>query len=149
MPSELKRPRCKDCGSTSRKLTPPGPRCATCHREERRVRRDRAHARMALKVYSLPPGMYDRIKEAQNGFCALCQRARGLTRRLAIDHDHKCCPGKESCGACVRGLLCGPCNDVLATARDDPNFFVRAIVYLDDPPAKKLIGYDPEPDSLA
>ena len=27
-----------------------------------------------------------------------------------IDHYHGCCPGRYSCGKCIRGLLCGPCN---------------------------------------
>jgi hypothetical protein len=137
-----KRPHCKDCESTTRKLTPPGPRCATCHRLEKQARRARQHARMALKVYSLPPGTYDTLKAAQNGTCALCQRARGVKRNLAIDHDHSCCPGKTSCGACVRGLLCGPCNDVLATARDDPQYFARAIMYLNSPPARRVLDAD-------
>jgi hypothetical protein len=29
---------------------------------------------------------------------------------LTVDHDHRCCPGPVSCGACVSGLLCTPCN---------------------------------------
>lgn len=38
--------------------------------------------------------------------CAVC-RSRD---DLVIDHDHGCCPGPNSCGACVRGLLCNGCN---------------------------------------
>lgn len=29
---------------------------------------------------------------------------------VAIDHDHKCCPGHRSCGSCVRGIVCRSCN---------------------------------------
>lgn len=135
-------PACKDCGSTTRKLTPPGPRCATCHREEKRRRRLAAHDRYVGNTYGLPPGMYERLYEAQGGVCALCRRATGKTKRLAVDHDHAapCCTGKTSCGQCVRGLLCGPCNDVLAVARDDVEYFIRCMDYLDYPPMRFLNG---------
>lgn len=84
--------------------------------------------------------MYERLYEAQGGVCALCRRATGRTKRLAVDHDHTCCAGKESCGRCVRGLLCGPCNDVLAVARDSADYFLGAIAYLAQPPAKAVIN---------
>lgn len=55
----------------------------------------------------------------QKGLCAGC----GLWLvRPVIDHDHACCPGRWSCGRCIRGLVCPSCNrlDALAPALDSP-----------------------------
>lgn len=37
-----------------------------------------------------------------------------------VDHDHKCCPGRNSCGRCVRGFIHSHCNFILGRAKDDP-----------------------------
>jgi hypothetical protein len=125
---------CKDCRAVglaaTRPAPHPGPRCATHHREEQRRKRLAAANRYVTRAYGLTADEYDRLYQAQGRRCAICRRATGATKRLAVDHDHTCCPGPSSCGKCVRGLLCGPCNDLLAHARDDPNFFYRAIDYL-------------------
>ncbi|WP_424923390.1 endonuclease VII domain-containing protein [Actinocrispum wychmicini] len=69
----------------------------------------------------------------QGGRCAICQRATGRGKRLAVDHNHA--TGE------VRGLLCKPCNrDVLGHLRDDVSAFERAIVYLTDPPARRMLS---------
>jgi len=39
---------------------------------------------------------------------------------INVDHDHNCCPGKKSCGKCIRGLLHNWCNVILGLAKDDP-----------------------------
>lgn len=68
----------------------------------------RSHLR---RMYGLTPEQYDALLVAQGGVCAICEAASD--ERLHVDHDHACCPGKASCGKCIRGLLCGKCNRLL------------------------------------
>lgn len=123
---------CKSCGSTSRALKAPGPRCATCLRGLKKAQKRAAHGRWILKTYGLTLEQYEALYEAQGGVCWICRRATGRTRRLAVDHDHKT--------GYVRGLLCKPCNSVLAHIRDDYDTAWRISSYLFDPPAFHEIG---------
>lgn len=59
--------------------------------------------------FNITPDDYESMFLSQEGVCGICSKPPGL-KRLAVDHDHTCCPGKRSCGTCVRGLLCGSCN---------------------------------------
>ena len=70
----------------------------------------------------------------------MCQRATGATRKLAVDHDHAT--------GVVRGCLCKFDNRLLGFARDDPEFFQRAIDYLKNPPAVAVIGVRITPDMV-
>lgn len=57
---------------------------------------------------------YDELLAAQGGHCALCPATPDKhVKKLHVDHDHSCCPGKRSCGKCVRGVLCVNCNSTL------------------------------------
>jgi hypothetical protein len=78
----------------------------------------------------LQPGDYDRLYASQSCRCFICQRATGKRKRLAVDHDH-------SSGE-VRGLLCGPCNHDLIGRYGLPAL-LRAIEYLTNPPARKVL----------
>lgn len=110
----------------------PGPRCTTHNRVRRAEVRKRVHDSRVVKIYGLSPGDYDRLYEIQGGKCYICQRATGASKRLAVDHNHET---NE-----VRGLLCKTCNhDVLGHLREDIEAFKRAIEYLSDPPARRLL----------
>lgn len=90
-------------------------KCAECgrrynreyaRREESRVR---ARERSLKKYYGLTLEHYNDLAEKQGGMCGICG-GDGVGKTLAVDHDHRCCPGRVSCGRCVRGLLCHGCN---------------------------------------
>lgn len=89
-----------------------------------------------LTTYGVTREQYDEMHRAQGGVCACCgQPERMLNRRgeikmLAVDHDHSCCPGKKSCGGCVRGLLCHSCNVGLGIFGDSPELLMKAVQYL-------------------
>ena len=128
---------CKDCLPGSRRPAPyPGPRCATHHRARKRAAKIAAHGRRLQIVYSITAAEYARILAVQGGVCAICRRATGSYKKLSVDHDHACCDSDRSCGKCVRGLLCQPCNRMLGHLRDDPTAFRRAAHYLEHWPSR-------------
>lgn len=81
--------------------------------------------------YRITPEQYDSLLAAQGGACAICKQPCASGKRLAVDHDHSCCPGKKSCGKCVRGLLCTRCNPALGYMKDDVALLKAAIDYLE------------------
>jgi hypothetical protein len=137
---------CKDCGSTTRKLPYPGPRCTTCHRVRKKATRASAHSLRVLRDYNLAPGEYDALYEAQGGMCYTCgpwTGNRGLSKKLSVDHDHSCCPKPPTCGKCTRGLICSRCNSLIGEVGDSAGHAIdrlkRYIDYLQNPPAQELL----------
>ena len=73
--------------------------------------RDASHSWRLKKLYKITLEEYDFLLEQQDGHCALCSTTPEENgKRLSVDHDHSCCPGKMTCGNCIRGLLCYKCN---------------------------------------
>ena len=83
-----------------------------------------------LSKYKMTPEQYIGMYEAQNGLCAICQRPETKRKRLAVDHDHSCCPGVNTCGKCVRGLICQRCNMGMGAMDDNPEILLAAYRYL-------------------
>jgi recombination endonuclease VII len=124
---------CIDCKSPTRLSYRPGPRCATCHKVKKNAQRTAVHDAYVLKTYGITGDEYWALYEAQGGECAICGRAKGLRKRLSVDHDHR--TGE------VRGLLCTPCNrGILGHVRDDVLTLIRAIRYLIYPPARRVLA---------
>lgn len=115
---------CADCGSVferkSRGVIPS--RCGVCAERRQSSRKGIRRAGMSLEEYNI-------LIIKQGGVCAICGEVPGK-KRLAIDHDHKCCPAGKSCVKCVRGLLCENCNRGLGMFKDSPSILCRAREYL-------------------
>lgn len=106
--SRTKSSYCKDCGSS--------------------VNRP-AHLK---RRYNITSEFYDLMFLEQKGKCFCGSTNPGHKRRyFAVDHDHSCCPTEKSCGLCVRGLICHPCNIMLGVAEDNIDTLKAAIQYLE------------------
>ena len=67
--------------------------------------------------------------------CAVC----GSRDDLHLDHDHKCCDTElNTCGQCLRGVLCGPCNVTLGIMQDSSENLRKLADYLDSYRARCL-----------
>ncbi|MFK4071877.1 endonuclease VII domain-containing protein [Streptomyces sp. NPDC029674] len=86
-----------------------------------------------LSAFKMTRKDFDRLLSAQGSKCAICERTQDeAERRFSVDHDHSCCPGAgKSCGKCIRGLLCGPCNLFIGLAGDRAETLMRAAAYIE------------------
>jgi hypothetical protein len=84
-----------------------------------------------LARFSLTLEDFVRMLAEQGGVCAICGGVNANGKALSIDHDHDCCPGDRSCGACVRGLLCAQCNFAVGQMQNDPARLRAAAAYIE------------------
>ena len=110
--------------------------CADCKSNVQHVlARLRAHNAPADLIYSVARGERDN--------CPICginiTRPQQLKNRkyivpMAVDHDHRCCPGSHSrCGRCIRALLCNRCNAAIGLLEESSELAGRLAAYLDRP----------------
>lgn len=129
------KPACVTCGSTTKKLSYPGPRDLGCHRAVKKERSLRRKDNYQQKIYGITQAEKQQVIDAQDGGC-ICAPWTGYDgssgRDLSTDHDHET--------GVVRGALCKHCNDLLGRVRDDPTYFRLMIKYLTDPPAVRVLG---------
>ena len=91
--------------------------------EKIRERQARDGAKYRVKyLYGLSLEQWAQMVKDQGGCCYLCNEPLDLDnpRKIHTDHDHTCCRGARSCGTCVRGIACEPCNKGIGTFGDDP-----------------------------
>lgn len=77
------------------------------------------HYRMTIEDYQL-------MLKNQNGKCKICEKSK----KLVVDHDHSCCLQKNTCGNCVRGLLCFSCNTLVGYIEINKNLIKSVYLYL-------------------
>ena len=134
--------KCIDCDAKRRKTYYASnvPKFRENARNWKKVNPERARVSMRnarlRREYGVSQQRYEEMLAGQGGRCAICRTDEpGITRNkdlkiFRIDHDHNCCPGKRSCGACVRGLLCNRCNSGIGMLNDDPDVVMAAAAYL-------------------
>jgi hypothetical protein len=105
-------------------------RCARCHSDSQ---------------HKLSPKRRKELLTFQLNACATCSsifcEGKGKRYTYAVDHDHNCCPGSNSCGQCIRGLLCQACNQGIGLLREDITVLRNAIAYLQANQRGELIAY--------
>ncbi len=119
--------------SACRRPAPPRSEQESAARREylRAWHKSNPKARAGFRIkhkYGLTQADVARMLTAQNGACALCERAFSPLPGTAkgspvIDHDHS--TGK------VRSLLCWPCNTGLGQFRDSPKILKAAAAYVE------------------
>ena len=128
---------CLQCGSTAGRTPPtahnPHGDCRACARTSNakwRARPGHTQAVTRRRIYNLSIEQQHAMYAAQGGRCAACREP--ITLRYAhFDHDHACCPAGQSCGKCIRGLLCWRCNTTLGWAAESTDRLRSLAVYLE------------------
>jgi hypothetical protein len=80
-----------------------------------------------LSRFKLTRTSYEALLADQGGRCAFCSKPHTEADPLRVDHDHNCCPGRGSCGKCVRWLLCNGCNTGLGNFQEDEAALLAAV----------------------
>jgi hypothetical protein len=140
---------CVDClaeGREPKKCRPvdpkqPGRRCVTHGRAFRKRAKLAAHGARIESGYGITADEYWALYHAQGGRCAGCGKGKGISKRLAVDHDHTCKRGhlpNIGCRYCVRALLCSTCNTALG--RIGPQGLRNLLRVFYDHPAQKILN---------
>ena len=94
---------------------------------ERKNKRDKfGNKWYTLKYcYKLNKEQYHLILNNQKNACAICKE----NKKLYVDHDHSCCPTENTCGKCIRGLICQKCNMMMHYIDECSDLFEAAFKY--------------------
>ena len=100
--------------------------CRPCATERQPIYRLKAK-------YGLTLEQFEAMLAEQDNRCAVCGGEFDFESHngVCVDHNHACCSGQTTCGKCVRGILCGDCNQGLGRFKDSPDIMRAAIFYVD------------------
>jgi hypothetical protein len=125
---------CSKCGPATRVWRSGGRRekwiCATVIRDARAANPDRVRDGQLKVKFGISLEEWEARFDAQGRRCAICGTDEPGGRGWATDHDHSCCPGGKSCGACLRDILCQGCNKGIGHLQEDPAILAASLEYL-------------------
>lgn len=127
---------CVKCGATLRCTR--SAKCIACRKravekhltpEKRKANKIKYRGRYkqrtnTQKLLGMSHEVFARLRDRQEGKCAICCQEPKNGRRLHIDHCH-------TTGA-FRGLLCNNCNAGIGMLKDDPVIVRQALEYLEN-----------------
>jgi hypothetical protein len=100
------------------------------HPEKKEIRKAWNRKATLKRHYGITVEQYERLFVNQEGKCAICgsdEAGRDGHKNLVVDHCHQTDR--------IRGLLCHKCNRALGFFGDNKQSLLKAIDYLDSPPA--------------
>jgi hypothetical protein len=93
--------------------------------------RSRSGAAHLLLKYGLTREAFAAKLAAQGGKCPLCPPDAPEPSSWDVDHDHGCCSSTQTCGGCLRDILCRQHNMALGGFDDDPVQLRAAADYIE------------------
>lgn len=105
------------------------------HKNKKRLQLSRR-----ISSYGITAVQFFDLLNYQNNKCAICNEPFENSKNTHIDHDHKCCSGKRSCGKCIRSLLCQSCNWILGQLEKRLPMLVRCAPFYKYVERHKLNG---------
>jgi hypothetical protein len=135
------RKRCSDCGewqkltSYYKQNTLDGLAAICKHCYKKRYENTRRDSDLRRK-FGISLAERNEMLASQDYRCAACGVEEPGRQDWGVDHDHSCCPGKQTRGDCIRGILCTRCNTVLGMVNDDQEALRGLLAYLGNHPPR-------------